>query len=63
MKIMDILLRDAVVLNLASAAKEDVLGEMARAVAGAESSIDADVLLKVLQDHDRLSVVKGGLPV
>ena len=54
MKIMDILLRDAVVLNLASAAKEDVLREMAGAVAAAESSIDADVLLKVLQDREAL---------
>ncbi len=54
MKIMDILLRDAVVLNLASDAKEDVLAEMAGAVAGAESSIDGDVLLKVLQDREAL---------
>jgi len=54
MKIMDILLRDAVVLNLASDAKGDVLAEMAGAVAGAEPSIDADVLLKVLQDREAL---------
>jgi len=54
MKITDILLPDAVVLNLASDAKEAVLAEMAGAVAGAEPSIDADVLLKVLQDREAL---------
>jgi PTS system nitrogen regulatory IIA component len=54
MKITDILLPDAVVLNLASDAKEAVLAEMAGAVAGAEPSIDAGVLLKVLQDREAL---------
>jgi PTS system nitrogen regulatory IIA component len=53
-KIMDILVKDAVVLNLASAHKADVLGEMARALAKAEPSLDADTLLGVLEEREAL---------
>ena len=37
MKIMDILVRDAVILDLAQEKKDEVLAEMAGALAGAES--------------------------
>lgn len=54
MKIMDILVREAVVLDLASTAKDEALAEMARALAAAESSLDADKLLGVLKDREAL---------
>ena len=54
MKIMDILVRDAVVLNLASKEKADVLAEMAQALAAAEPSIDAETLLGVLREREAL---------
>lgn len=54
MKIMDILVREAVVLDLASTAKDEALAEMARALAAAEPSLDADKLLAVLKDREAL---------
>jgi PTS system nitrogen regulatory IIA component len=54
MKIMDILVRDAVVLDLASPTKNDVLAEMAGALARAESRLDADRLLEVLLERESL---------
>jgi len=51
---MDILVKDAVVLNLASVRKADVLGEMARALAKAEPGLDADALLGVLEEREAL---------
>lgn len=51
---MDILVKDAVVLNLASRRKGDVLAEMARALAKAESHLDADALLGVLEEREAL---------
>ena len=54
MKIMDILVRDAVVLDLAATAKDDVLSEMAHALARAESGLDGDALLGVLRDREAL---------
>jgi PTS system nitrogen regulatory IIA component len=54
MKIMDILVKDALVLNLASKQKADVLVEMARALAAAEAGIDADALLDVLEERESL---------
>ena len=54
MKIMDILVRDAVVLDLASSQKADVLGEMARALAAAEEGISAEDLLRVLEEREAL---------
>lgn len=58
MKIMDILVRDGAILDLATDggpdAKKDVLGELSRAVAAAEPSLDADRLLEVLLEREAL---------
>ncbi len=54
MKIMDILVRDAVILDLASGAKDDLLAEMTRSLASAEPGVDADQLLQVLRDREAL---------
>jgi PTS system nitrogen regulatory IIA component len=54
MKIMDILVKDAVILDLASRTKSDVLAEMARALAKAESGLDAEQLLAVLVERENL---------
>ncbi|MGH0034777.1 MAG: PTS sugar transporter subunit IIA [Myxococcota bacterium] len=54
MKIMDILVRDAVILDLASESKDDVLSEMANSLARAEPSIEADRLIDVLRDRENL---------
>ncbi len=54
MKIMDILVREAVVLDLASRTKGEVLAEMARALATAEPRLDADRLLEVLLERESL---------
>ena len=54
MKITDILVRDAVVLDLQSSAKRDVLAEMAGALASAEPELDEERLLEVLSERERL---------
>ncbi len=54
MKIMDILVRDAVILDLASQAKHDVLKELASALAKAESGVDEERLLQVLLEREGL---------
>ena len=54
MKIMDILVRDAVILDLVSDTKDKVLEEMSRALAKAEPGIDADRLLEVLVEREAL---------
>ncbi len=54
MKIMDILVRDAVIVDLASETKADVLAEMARALAKAEPALDAERLLEVLTEREAL---------
>jgi PTS system nitrogen regulatory IIA component len=54
MKIMDILVRDAVIVDLASETKADVLAEMARALAKAEPALDAERLLEVLTEREGL---------
>ncbi len=54
MKIMDILVRDAVVLNLASDDKNDILREMSQALADSEPSVSADRLLEVLIEREGL---------
>jgi len=54
MKIMDILVKDAVTLNLGVATKREVLAEMAAAMSKAESQIDADRLLEVLLEREAL---------
>jgi PTS system nitrogen regulatory IIA component len=54
MKIMDILVKDAVILNLGVRTKRDVLGEMAAALAKVEPQIEADRLLEVLLEREAL---------
>jgi PTS system nitrogen regulatory IIA component len=54
MKISDILVRDAVILDLAARDKRDVLAEMAKALAGAESGLDEARLLEVLVERETL---------
>ena len=54
MKIMDILLTDAVILELESTGKSEVLAELSEAAARAEASLDADRLLQVLLDRENL---------
>jgi PTS system nitrogen regulatory IIA component len=54
MKIMDILVRDAVILDLASQDKADLLAEMAGNLAKAVPSIDAERLFQVLIEREGL---------
>jgi PTS system nitrogen regulatory IIA component len=54
MKIMDILARDAVILDLESDNKDGVLDELARSLAKAVSALDADRLLQVLVEREGL---------
>jgi PTS system nitrogen regulatory IIA component len=54
MKIMDILVKDAVILDLAATGKREALEELARALAAAESEIDADRLLAALLERESL---------
>lgn len=54
MKITDILVRDAVILDLVPGAKRDVLVQMARALAGAESEVREDRLVEVLIEREKL---------
>jgi PTS system nitrogen regulatory IIA component len=54
MKIMDILVKDAVILDVDSQDKPAVLERLARAVAGAETGVDADRLLQVLIERENL---------
>jgi PTS system nitrogen regulatory IIA component len=53
-KIMDILVKDAVVLNLASNDKTEILREMSQALAASEPSVSADSLLEVLIEREGL---------
>jgi PTS system nitrogen regulatory IIA component len=53
-KIMDVLVKDAVILDLASATKEDVLREMSLALSKAEPAVDSDQLLQVLIEREGL---------
>lgn len=54
MKIMDILVSDALILNLGVRTKRDVLAEMAAALAKVEPQIEADRLLEVLLEREEL---------
>ena len=54
MKIMEILVKDAVILNLGVKSKRDVLAEMANALAKVEPQIEADRLLEVLLEREAL---------
>jgi PTS system nitrogen regulatory IIA component len=54
MKIMDILLKDAVILDIESTGKSEVLAELSESAARAEPSLDADRLFQVLLDRENL---------
>jgi PTS system nitrogen regulatory IIA component len=54
MKIMDILVNDAVILNLGVGSKREVLAEMAGALAKVEPQIEGDRLLEVLLEREAL---------
>jgi PTS system nitrogen regulatory IIA component len=54
MKIMEILVKDAVILDLESDSKSEVLAEMARALAKTVSGLDAERLLQVLIEREGL---------
>jgi PTS system nitrogen regulatory IIA component len=54
MKIMDILVKDAVLLDVESTDKPAVLERLARAVAGAEPGVEAERLLQVLIERENL---------
>ena len=54
MKITDILVRDALILDLASHEKPAVLQELAGALAAAEPDLDPDRLLEVLSEREKL---------
>ena len=54
MKIMDILVDDAVVLDLGVQTKHEVLAEMAGALAKVEPQIETDRLLEVLLEREAL---------
>jgi len=60
MKIMDILVKDAVILDLASSSKPDVLAEMARALAKAEPNVEAARLLDVLTQREEIQTTGIG---
>ena len=51
---MDILVKDAVVLDLASRSKHEILSEMAKALAETEPGLDAQRLLDVLTERENL---------
>jgi PTS system nitrogen regulatory IIA component len=54
MKIMDILVKDAVILDLGVRSKREVLSEMANALGKVEPQIEADRLLEVLLEREAL---------
>jgi PTS system nitrogen regulatory IIA component len=54
LKITDILVKGGAILDLASDSKEGDLEEMARALAAAETSLEADRLLEVLKEREAL---------
>jgi PTS system nitrogen regulatory IIA component len=54
MKIMDVLVRDAVILDLAAETKRDALISLAKALAEAETGLDESRLLNVLMEREKL---------
>ncbi len=54
MKITDILVHEASILDLKSTAKDDLLAEMAAALAAAEPALEAESLLGVLREREAL---------
>lgn len=54
MKIMEILVKDAVILDLGVRTKREVLAEMAASLAKVEPQIEADRLLEILMEREAL---------
>ena len=54
MKITDILVREASILDLKSTTKDDLLAEMAAALAAVEPALEAESLLGVLREREAL---------
>ena len=54
MKISDILVREASILDLKSTTKDDLLAEMANALSAAEPALEAAALLGVLREREAL---------
>ena len=54
MKVTDILVRDAVILDLAGRSKTEVLAEMSHALAKAESGLEEERLLSILLEREDL---------
>ncbi len=54
MKITDILVREASILDLKSTSKDDLLSEMAYSLAAVEPTLEADALLQVLREREAL---------
>ncbi len=54
MKITDILVREASILDLTATAKDDLLAELAGALSAAEPALDRDGLLTVLREREAL---------
>ena len=54
MKITDILVREASILDLAATAKDDLLAELAGSLSAAEPALDRDDLLNVLREREAL---------
>jgi PTS system nitrogen regulatory IIA component len=54
MKIMDILVTDALITDLVATEKRAVLGELASALAGAQPSVDRERLFEVLLERESL---------
>jgi PTS system nitrogen regulatory IIA component len=54
MKIMDILLKDAVILDIESTGKREVLAELSEGAANAEASLDTERLFQVLLERENL---------
>ncbi len=54
MKITDILVREASILDLKATTKDDLLQEMATSLAAAEPALEAGALLQVLRERESL---------
>jgi PTS system nitrogen regulatory IIA component len=54
MKITDILVREASILDLKSTTKDDLLVEMASSLATAEPALDAGTLVRILREREAL---------
>ena len=54
MKVMDILVKDAVILDLQSESKSDVIAEMAQALVAATPELELNELVEVLEAREKL---------